>query len=148
MIAMQGSRTRAGRGGARTGGPGAAGARRAVPPPPSALARAGTAAAPARRLPAPPRPHAPDGTPGTAAPPGAKQQRAGYPWIDGTFPGLEMVHAEPPVYIVHGLLPAPDCAALVAAACGGALDGLEYENAGERGGGTWGAGRSGRLGAC
>lgn len=94
-----------------------------------------------RRAPAPAPPAAPGpaGAPTTTSAVPAPATAAGgsrrYPFIDLEHPGLELVHAEPPVYVIHGFLSDEDCDALVAAAEGGALDGLDYEDAGEA---VWG----------
>lgn len=44
------------------------------------------------------------------------------------FPGLELIHEEPPVYIAHGFLSPEDCEALQRSAEGGQLPRLEYDN--------------------
>ncbi|PSC76020.1 alpha beta-hydrolase [Micractinium conductrix] len=55
--------------------------------------------------------------------------RRTYHFIDSRWPGLEQVHAEPPVYIAHDFLSADDCAALRRAAEAGQLPYLAYDNA-------------------
>jgi hypothetical protein len=101
---------------------------------------------PLAALAAPPLPQSPPAVPqpaGSGAPAGAPR----YPFIDPAFRGLELLHAEPPVYLVHGMLSRQECGALIRAAEGGALDGLEYDNAGGRGGGVcvWGGGEVARA---
>lgn len=44
------------------------------------------------------------------------------------YPGLELVHEEPPVYVACGFLAAEDCDALRRAAEAGQLPRLEYDN--------------------
>lgn len=51
-----------------------------------------------------------------------------YPYIDRFFPGLEQVHAEPPVYIAHGFLSKEECTRLRQAATAGELQPLPYDN--------------------
>ena len=63
-----------------------------------------------------------------AAAPAAGLLHRSYPHIDQRFPGLELVHAEPPVYLAHGFLSAEDCALLRSSAAAGELPGVEYEN--------------------
>ena len=52
-----------------------------------------------------------------------------YPHINRRYPGLELVHAEPPVYVCHGFLPPADCAALRGAAAVGQLPQIQYDQA-------------------
>ena len=60
------------------------------------------------------------------------------------YPGLKLVHEEPPVYIARGFLPPGDCEALRRAAEAGQLPRLQYDNVrggwGGGGGGPWGVG--------
>ena len=52
-----------------------------------------------------------------------------YPFIDRGSHGLQLIHAEPPVYIAHNFLSAADCEALMSAAHEGALDAIAYNDA-------------------
>ena len=84
--------------------------------------RASASAAPAVE------PAAPEAAAAAAAPAGELPHHRGYPHIDQRFPGLELVHAEPPVYLAHDFLSAEDCALLRSSAAAGELPSVEYEN--------------------
>jgi hypothetical protein len=79
---------------------------------------------------------------GTAAAPPAEREQAkqqqqqrghalwrAYPHINRHFPGLELVHEEPPVYVAHNFMSPHDCMELRRSAEGGELPRLEYDNA-------------------
>ena len=76
-----------------------------------------------------PPPRAAVSAPATATHAQHHRHPAPYPPIDCAVPGLERLHAEPPVYVAHGLLSAAQCEALVGAAKCGALPALPYDNA-------------------
>ncbi|KAL4442088.1 hypothetical protein ABPG77_011349 [Micractinium sp. CCAP 211/92] len=59
---------------------------------------------------------------------GAELESRIYPHIDRFFPGLEQVHAEPPVYVAHGFLSDDECSLLRQAATAGQLQPLPYDN--------------------
>lgn len=75
------------------------------------------------------RPHHISSAGSSAAP------RRTYPYIDRQFPRLELVHSEPPVYVVHDFASAADCELLRRQAEAGQLQRLEYDNKGEVAGG-------------
>lgn len=52
-----------------------------------------------------------------------------YPYIDLDYPGLEMVNAEPPVFVVHDFLTPEQCAELKTLAATGALRPVAYNDA-------------------
>jgi hypothetical protein len=52
-----------------------------------------------------------------------------YPYIDHSWPGLEVVNDEPPVYVASGVLNQKECTALIAAAEKGVLQPVSYNDA-------------------
>lgn len=52
-----------------------------------------------------------------------------YPQLDTDFPGIELVHSDPPVFVFHGLLSDEECDDIVASATAGQLAAVEYYNA-------------------
>lgn len=59
----------------------------------------------------------------------ASHSRGNYPFIDTAYPGVELVHAEPPVYVVHNFLQPGHCHALQQAALAGNLPTAAYNDA-------------------
>lgn len=59
----------------------------------------------------------------------AHRQSTKYPFLDPTYPGVEQLHAEPPVYLVHNLLQPGHCHALQQAALSGQLPTAAYNDA-------------------
>lgn len=62
-------------------------------------------------------------------PTATRQATGNYPFIDARYPGLELVHAEPPVYVIHNFLAPGHCHALKQAALAGQLPTAAYNDA-------------------
>ncbi|CAG9466945.1 unnamed protein product [Pedinophyceae sp. YPF-701] len=58
--------------------------------------------------------------------PGNGDQR--YPYIDQSYPGLQVLNEEPPVYLIRNFLSEAHCDALRAAAVEGVLPEIQYDN--------------------
>ena len=61
-------------------------------------------------------------------PPPPPSRDKAYPWIDRQFPGLEVVHEDPPVFVVRDFLSPEQCRAVVEAAESRSLPPVAYDN--------------------